>query len=501
MGKSDRQAAKAWAFEQAIQRRVARDRGWRVLVGGRDWLCPYCGQVGVSPWRERQAPRDILRHFVEDCPEWTEDASPRYNHVDLEARAVRLEREAALRTDPAWRIADARGRWVCPFCAEATTVRWSHDEPPVADVEAHLKTCPPCRDRHKPHAAEALRLIVADADRHRELTAEIRHRIEQDPAWRQAAPDGAWICPECRRPVPEVDISSDLLLASLAPGRMARHLIDRCGKHSDDAAPAHAHAAAPRETGERDLQRAREIVQKMLPAEVPHAEGYDLACLYRPTDSVGGDFYDFFALSDHEIAILIGDVSGHGLEAALIMTMVKKSLKIHAQTHRSPAEVLRRTNLDLHADLDSRTFVTATYAVLDARSGVLLFARAGHNKPILFNPRRNPPVRHLEGKGMALGMYQGGLFDELIQESEIRLGPGDVFLLYTDGLTEARSRDGTAYGLDRLEESVARTHGDLSAGVLADRLLGDLRAFTAGMPQDDDIAILCLTCTASRGDR
>jgi hypothetical protein len=500
MGKSDRQAAKAWAFEQAIQRRIVRDRGWRVLVHGRDWLCPYCGEIGVTPYRERQGPRDILRHFVEECPAWAEDASPAFNHVDLEAKAAALERQQALHGDPAWRVSDALGRWLCPFCAEPTPVRWNSDQPPLAAVERHLKACQPYRDRRKPLAANAMRLLVADADKLRTLTAQIRHHIEADPAWRQADAAGHWLCPQCRRPVPEVDISADLLLASVAPGRMARHLLERCGTQPD-APPPRPAAPKTHDAAERDLQRAREIVQKMLPADVPHAEGYDLACLYRPTDSVGGDFYDYFALSDHEIAFLIGDVSGHGLEAALIMTMVKKSLKIHAQTHRSPAEVLRRTNLDIHADLDSRTFVTASYAVLDARAASLRFARAGHNKPILYNPRRHPPIRQLDSKGMALGMYQGGLFDQLIQETEIRIGPGDLFLLYTDGLTEARSRSGDAYGTDRLEASVARTHGDLPSAALADRLLDDLRAFTAGAPQDDDIAILCLTCIGEEDSR
>ncbi|MBL7224415.1 MAG: PP2C family protein-serine/threonine phosphatase [Candidatus Brocadiae bacterium] len=497
MAKSDRQQAKAWAFEQAIKRRVVRDRGWRVLVHGRDWLCPYCGEVGVSPFRERQGPRDVLRHFVDECSQWAEDAAPRYNHVDLAARAERLERIEALRTDPAWRLADALGRWACPFCAEAAMLQW-----PVADrdaavpieaVDRHLKRCQPCQDKRKPMAAEALRLVVKDANELRALTATMRLRIEADPAWRQADGEGRWICPECHQAVPEVDVSSDLLLASLAPGRMARHVMERCGKQ---AAPEQA-MARPKadETSERDLKRARQIVQKMLPADVPHVEGFGLHCLYRPTESVGGDFYDYFALSDHEMAFLIGDVSGHGLEAALIMTRVKKSLKLHAQTHRSPAEVLRRTNLDINADLDGRTFVTASYAVLDARGGSLVFARAGHNKPILFNPRRNPPIRHLESKGMALGMYQGGLFDQLIQETELRIGPGDVFLLYTDGLTEARNPAGESYGLDRLEAAVSRSHGDFTSQGLADRLLLDAQAFAGDAPQDDDIAILCLTCT------
>jgi len=113
--------------------------------------------------------------------------------------------------------------------------------------------------------------------------------------------------------------------------------------------------------------------------------------------------------------------------------------------------------------------------------------------PILFNPRRTPPVRHLQAKGIALGMYDGGLFDKIMQETEIHLDPGDVFILYTDGLTEARNARDETYGLERLEAAIASTHGDLSSQALAGRLFEDVRRFTAGAPQDDDIAILCLS--------
>ncbi|MFP4055711.1 MAG: PP2C family protein-serine/threonine phosphatase [Candidatus Brocadiia bacterium] len=496
MGKSDEVDAQRWALEQAIRRRLQRDPGWQVRVHDRDWLCPYCGGVGVSPYRKSRAPADILRHFVQECPEWSQDRGTQVSHVDLEARARRLELDESLRTDPAWRVADDEGRWTCPYCAEPTPIRWpledSEAAPPVEAVLGHLDGCQPCRDRRKPLTAEALQLIARDAQRYRRLTRQCRRKIEESPAWRQATAQGAWVCPQCRQPVPEVDISSDLLLVSTAPAQMARHLMDRCGR----AGPAEM--ASPQPQGEpagheRNLERAREIVHKMLPAQLPPLESYDLFCLYRPTESVGGDFYDYFPLSSRQVALLIGDVAGHGLEAALIMTMVKKSLKLHAQHHRSPAEVLRRTNDDINADLDARTFVSACYAVLDPASGTLSFARAGHNRPILFNPQRRQPVRRLESKGIALGMYQGGLFDTSIQETEIRLQPGDAFLLYTDGLVEARNPGGEPYGPERLEAALNATHGDLGSQSLAGRLFEGVRRFTRGAPQEDDVAILCLT--------
>jgi len=497
MGKSESVDARTWALLQAIQQRTARDPSWRVLVHGRDWLCPFCGEVGVSPYHESRGPKEILRHLAQSCAHWGEDRGTRFSFAELQAKARRLEAEELLRSDPAWRQADRLGRWYCPYCVEPTTVFWHVEEgvtttPPVEPVLGHLDACPACQGRRKPRSGEALALIVAEADRMGTLAEQARRKIEADPAWRQSTADGKWICPECRRPVPEVDVSTDLLLVSVAPGRMAQHLALRCGKASEPSAPS-AEPKAAGEPSQRNLERAREIVEKMLPAEVPRIEGCDMYCLYRPTESVGGDFYDYLRLSSGEVAFLMGDVSGHGLEAALIMTMVKKSLKLHAQHHRSPAEVLRRTNLDITTDLDARTFVSASYALIDARTATLTFARAGHNYPILFNPRRSPPVRQLETKGMALGMYRGGLFDKIIREMEIALRPGDVFLLYTDGLTEARNRANESYGLERLEAAIACTHGDLSSQALAGVLFDDARRFADGAPQDDDIAILCLT--------
>ena len=135
--------------------------------------------------------------------------------------------------------------------------------------------------------------------------------------------------------------------------------------------------------------------------------------------------------------------------------------------------------------------------MLEARAGTLTFARAGHSMPVLFNPSRRQPVKHLASKGIALGMYEGGLFDQVMQETEIRLQPGDVFLLYTDGLTEARNRNDEPYGLDRFEAAIARTHGDLSSQSLAQRLFDGVRDFIGEVPQDDDIAILCLRAVAT----
>ncbi|NQT85403.1 PP2C family protein-serine/threonine phosphatase [bacterium] len=499
MARSNDVDARLWALEQAIHRRRQRERSWRVVAGTK-WLCPYCGKIGVDPYRESRAAKDILEHLVADCTEWGDKAVTQFGYDELMARGRHLEIEHRLGADPVWQVRDSLGRWCCPYHGGSTGIRWDPDlpgaRPPLATIVSHLNNCGPHRQQRKAYALDALRLLVDDADAYRDALARARLGVQEDPRWRQASPDGSWVCPECRRPVPEVDVSSDLLLTSIAPVKMARHLVDRCGRENVDPAPVARAEAPAAPDNSRNLERAREIVQKMLPAEVPVVEGFELYCLYRPTESVGGDFYDYFRLSDHEVGFAMGDVSGHGLEGALIMTMVRKSLEIHARQYRSPAEVLRRTNEDIHNDLDARTFVTVCYAVLDARASTVTFARAGHNLPILFNPDRREPIRHLPGKGIALGMYRGGLFDQALQETEIRLQPGDVFLFYTDGLTEARNQPGEQYGLERLGAALAGTHGDYSSQSLAGRLFTDVQTFVAGAPQDDDIAILCLSALA-----
>jgi len=498
--------AQAYALLQAIQDRISRDAGWRVVANGRHWLCPYCGDVGVTPYQERRAARDVFKHLVNKCKNWGEGVGTRFGHKLLETKARRIELEEQLRTSKAWQQTDRHGHWYCPYCAEPTSVLLNTDVQgspvPFEAVERHLSRCAPYKDQHKPLTAEALHLVIRDAQIHSDLTAKVRKKMEEDPNWRKVGNDGKWVCPRCRRRVPEVDVSTDLFMVSVAPGRIARHLAERCSVAQDGAsleseptaAPADSPAAPNVEPPQPNAERAREIVQKMLPAEVPRVEGYDLHCMYRPTESVGGDFYDYLRLSPWETAILIGDVSGHGLEAALIMAMVKKSLKLHAQQHRSPAEVIRRTNLDITHDLDARTFVTVCYAVLDARSSTLTFARAGHNVPLLFHAQATPPVRQVSSKGMALGLYRGGLFDEVIEEVEIKLRAGEVFVLYTDGLVEAQNSSEEGYGIERLSASIMRTHGDLAAQALTAILVDDVLQFAGNTPQRDDIAVLCLRC-------
>ena len=248
----------------------------------------------------------------------------------------------------------------------------------------------------------------------------------------------------------------------------------------------------------KELQQSLNLAQKrqmfMLP-ELPVIEGYEFAATYVPAADISGDFYDFIELGRGRIGMLIADVSGHGVEAAIVMGMAKKSLSIFARDSQGAAEALVRGNDDLCADLDAETFLTAVYAVLDAEAGVMTFARAGHPAPVLFNTKRRPPHRQLKPKGMMVGMTAGGTFAHTLEEMEVELAPGDLFFLYTDGLTEARSPAGEQFGVDRLLgmlESMPRS----APGRILDAVGEAVDRFSGGCEAEDDVTMIAFRRTA-----
>ncbi|HPD17849.1 MAG TPA: hypothetical protein PLE19_23165 [Planctomycetota bacterium] len=224
--------AQLYAMLQAVQKRMARDPGWQVVARGRDWLCPYCGEIGFSEYDPQKAPRRVLKHLVQECPHWGEEVGTRFSVRQLQVKARRLEIEDLLRTSRAWRLTDATGSWYCPYCAEATSVMWRPDagspSPPAEDVHAHLETCPANRDGHEPYPADFLSAIIHDVDKYRQYVVAVRCRMEREPAWREADSQGRWICPKCHQALPGVNMTETAQPLALAPLRIARHLMDGC---------------------------------------------------------------------------------------------------------------------------------------------------------------------------------------------------------------------------------------------------------------------------------
>ena len=242
----------------------------------------------------------------------------------------------------------------------------------------------------------------------------------------------------------------------------------------------------------RDLsmKEARSKQLRLLPA-IPQLPGYEFGCVYRPCDDVGGDFYDFIKIDEGRIGLAIGDIAGHGIEAALLMGLSKKLLEVHGRGRASAAEALIPGNADIFPDLDEKTFVTVFYGVLETKARLLRFSRAGHNPLILFNPSRKPALQIHDSKGMALGMDAGPIFRESIEELELALRSGDLLVQYTDGVSEAMSPTREEFGIERLG-GVIEEYGHNEADYVLWRIEKALDEWMAGSPPKDDITMLAV---------
>jgi serine phosphatase RsbU (regulator of sigma subunit)/predicted ester cyclase len=246
-----------------------------------------------------------------------------------------------------------------------------------------------------------------------------------------------------------------------------------------------------RERVEQDLRVARNIQQASLPREVPQLEGWQISPFYQPAREVGGDFYDFFKLEDGRLGLIVGDATGHGMPAALVMASARSMLHAVAQaSDYSPGEVLRMTNDPLVTDIPPNMFVTCLYAILDPNSGHLVYANAGHDLPYL--RRRNGEAEELRARGMPLGLMPGMSYEE----KETILEAGEAALFYSDGLVEAHDPKGEMFGFPKLRALIAE-HGEEQA--LGEFLMEELYSFVGeGWEQEDDITLLMLERSATR---
>jgi serine phosphatase RsbU (regulator of sigma subunit) len=214
-----------------------------------------------------------------------------------------------------------------------------------------------------------------------------------------------------------------------------------------------------RERVEQDLRVARSIQQASLPKEVPELEGWQISPYYQPAREVGGDFYDFLELPNGHLGLIVGDATGKGVPAALVMAIARSMLRAVAQTSNSPGDVLMRVKDPLVKDILPNMFVTCFYAILDPKSGTLTYANAGHDLPYL--RRRGGDCEELRARGMPLGLMPGMGYEE----KEVALDGGESALFYSDGLVEAHNPEGEMFGFPRLRKLVAE-HGE-------ERSLGD----------------------------
>jgi serine phosphatase RsbU (regulator of sigma subunit)/ketosteroid isomerase-like protein len=244
-----------------------------------------------------------------------------------------------------------------------------------------------------------------------------------------------------------------------------------------------------REHIERELQVARTIQQASLPREVPQLEGWRITPIYLPAREVGGDFYDFLELDDGRLGLVVGDATGHGVPAALVMASARSMLRAVAQASNSPGDALRRVNDPLATEIPPNMFVTCFYCILDPKSGSLSYANAGHDLPYVWH---GGACEELRARGMPLGLMPGMHYEQ----KEIVLQKGESALLYSDGLVEAHNPQREMFGFPRLQTLVSE-HAEEERS-LEEALLEELYSFVGeGWEQEDDITLLTLRRSAA----
>jgi serine phosphatase RsbU (regulator of sigma subunit) len=240
-----------------------------------------------------------------------------------------------------------------------------------------------------------------------------------------------------------------------------------------------------RELLEQELEVARSIQQATLPEEVPKLEGWQIAPYYQPAREVGGDFYDFHLLSEGRLGVVVGDATGKGVPAALVMSTTLGMLRLAAQSYSSPGQILQRVNEALCPYIPANMFVTCFYAILDPESGLLRYA--GHDLPYLHH---DGGAKELRARGMPLGLMSSMAYEEM----ELVLEAGESVLFYTDGLVEAHDPQREMFGFPRLRTLLAEHAEERSLG---DYLLEELYSFVGeGWEQEDDITLVTLRCSA-----
>jgi len=253
-----------------------------------------------------------------------------------------------------------------------------------------------------------------------------------------------------------------------------------------EAIQEESEAKVERKKLEHELEIARKIQTSLLPARAPRVNGLDIAAIALPAKQVGGDFFDFIPLSENRLGLVIADVSGKGVPAALIMALSRALIRVNATQEHSITAVVQKTNTLIQEFASLEYFVTLFYAILAGTRDNLQYVRAGHNPPILYRPVTDEII-FLKGNGIALGVVK----EIELEAKQIDLKAGDTLLLFTDGATEAINPLYEEFGVDRLCELLRRNHR-LKAVKIVDEIKNEINKYADSNQQFDDITLMVL---------
>lgn len=254
--------------------------------------------------------------------------------------------------------------------------------------------------------------------------------------------------------------------------------------------PSYVAELSSRERMERELEIARNVQLNFLPTSTPEILHYDVSANCRPAFDTGGDFYDFIPLDDGKMAVIIGDVSGKGIQAAFYMTLIKGFVQSLSERITDPANILCEINRLFVRNAERGIFVTMLYGILDPVAGEFTFARAGHN-PLIFKPSKDANPRHIPSPGLGVGLVGDDRFHAHIRTTKIIIPEDGFICLYTDGITEAMNLKRETYGDHRLLGQLREVQGESSSTIMT-KIDKDVAKFVGRAAQHDDMTVVII---------
>lgn len=296
------------------------------------------------------------------------------------------------------------------------------------------------------------------------------------------------------KPVAELERGSQLIgqgnlehIIMIDSNNEIGRLADAFNKMTRDLKKAHA-SEVQQKTLQRELEIAREIQLSIIPKIIPEVAGYKIHTYYKAAEEVGGDYYDIVELSGGMTGVLVADVSGKGVPAALITALFSSMLHAQAEKTTDPFATVMNINTQIRKRITRGMFVTAFYGVINPADNTVEMVSAGHNETLVYRAASGS-VHKYAPKGFPIAMSPTELMKERVQKERFTMQPGDKMVVYTDGITEAMNSDKKEYGIDALVDSVKK-YGKESGGKVMDGITADVKDFTKGYQQSDDIALV-----------
>jgi len=287
-----------------------------------------------------------------------------------------------------------------------------------------------------------------------------------------------------KRVIGALNLESDQLAAFDEDDREVLQFFADAASISIEKAMLHRQLVV-KELLDKQLELARNLQSQLFPKEAPHIAGYDIAGICLPTEEIGGDYYDFIPLRRGRLGVAVADISGNGIASALVMTAFRGLLRIHTQSSHKLEKIARAINRQLPEFTAGSQYVTALYALLNPVSEEFIFVNCGHHPPILIHP--DGSTTRLHEHGPALGIIEQVSYPV----KKTSLIPGDIMVLYTDGVVEVTNKEGIEIGYERLKETIHRNR-DLPADTLIQLVIQTSRDFSGSQRFPDDFTLVII---------